>query len=230
MSTLLLFGSLVKLISVYSIYGIVASEPNDNDEYIIYDLSENTYRQIYRSNFVPVNTATVIKNLSKKVKIKNFEESANIFNYRKIKSKLVGQEFPFMLQQNYVCKIDGVIRNTIVISTPDNKKLRFVESDCEYTFTLPKITLQLHKPSKAVKVGNFVRLINSKKLPIPKNTICKVVNLKYRNHKYVDKKTGKLTNNTNIVYLDYQGKQYPTLIKNVKKIINDKDYKQSVAF
>jgi hypothetical protein len=230
MLTSLPFGSLVKLISVIPVYGIVASKPNDDNEYIIYDLSKNTYKLIYRSNCFPIDNTTVIKYYSKKVKIKNFEESANIFNYRKIKSKLVGKEFPFKLEENYVCKIDGISRNTIVITTPDSKKLRFVESDCEYTFTLPKITLQLHKPNKTIKVGSFVKLVNSKKLPIPKNTICKVINLKSRNHGYVDKKTGKLINNTNIVYLDYQGKQYPTLIKNVKKVINDTNYKQTMPF
>ena len=49
-------------------------------------------------------------------------------------------------------------------------------------------------------------------------------------HKYADKKTGKLINNTNIVYLEYNGKHYPTLIKNVKKVIYDTNSKQTMPF
>lgn len=211
--------------------GIIASKPNENNEYYIYNLDNNKYELFSRSSLYPVIYKEIIgRKLANEVKIKSFEESSKIFNYRKIKSKLVNQNFPFKIELNFKCKIDGNHRDTVIITTPEGKKLRFVESDCEYLFTQPKIVLQVHKPNLNIRVGDFVKLVNSKKLPIPKNTICKVINLISRKHKYADKKTGKLINNTNIVYLEYNGKHYPTLIKNVKKVIYDTNSKQTMPF
>jgi hypothetical protein len=206
---------------------IIASEPNELLEYYLYNISSKSYILSKRSSFKPISKIEAERELANTVKIVGYENSSQIFNFTKIKSKLIGQEFTFSHELNYKCKSDGLVRNTVIINidNPKIKKLRFLESDCEYVFTKPVIQVQIHKPNKNIRIGDRVKIINSKRLPFSKNTICTVINIKDSNHKYRDKK-GKPYTNTKLACITYNGNTYYTLIKNLKKITNDTNNQQ----
>lgn len=224
------FGDYVKHLTYYS---IIASDKNENNEYYVYSLTHKLYVLVHKSNIVKLATEKEIKRFySTKVKIINYEESANVFNYRKIKSKLVGKELEYNYEPGYKCKIDNVSRDIIITYLDDKtKKLKFVESDCEYLYDIPKIQLKKHPTSTIIKIGSLVRVIKSKKCLIPKNSICEVLNIENSLFKYRDR-AGKLFNNTKIATVLYNNKKYYVLVKNLKKINreNDTNSKSTMPF
>jgi len=211
----------------WSSIGIVASEVNKRTgEYYVYDFIRESYILVPSDKLRSISEKVIKKLLARKVKIINYEESAKIFNYKRIKSKLVGQEFSeYQIESRYKCKIDGIVRDTIIVYTDDDKKYRFVESDCEYLFDIPKITLQKHKEDSIIKVGDTVRVLNSKRLPIEKNTICQVVGIRIPKSNYRNKKGEKVSNNI-VATIMHNDKSYPILIKHLKKVKNDTNNRQ----
>lgn len=202
--------------------GIVASDMHPiTKEYIIYCLRDNVYKNIKEDKLILVSERHIKRRFATEIKVIGYEESANIFNYRKIKSKLVGKVFPdYEIVSDYVCKIDGLTRHTILVYTEDNKKYRFLESDCEFLYNIPKVEYKKHKIDHIIRIGDTVKITNSKRLPIDKNTICKVVSINDKNYK--DRSGNKFMNNI-IAVINYDNKNYPILLKHLKKVSNDKN-------
>lgn len=115
------------------------------------------------------------------VKIKSFEESADIFGYRQLKKIMCESESYFTIKNiegKHICKKDGVARFIVEVER-NNRNYKFLASDME--FFLPPIDILLKgyiKPKdKRIKNNSTVKVINDKGIRIPKNSVALVTSL-----------------------------------------------------
>jgi hypothetical protein len=107
--------------------------------------------------------------------IKGFEESGKLFGFARAKSRLVDSEVSIAnVEHNYVCKLDKVKRDTVIINT-NNNQYRFLTSDVE--FILPSYQIVVPKKDRTVYEGSICKIINNKGLNLKKDAKVKVLSI-----------------------------------------------------
>jgi len=202
---------------------LVASKLDDEGNYICYSLRDKIYQKLHFRLLEEVKRENAIKVLATTCKVNQIEQSVFLFGFKSKKLKCLNNTYKFKVENGFVCKKDGVTRDTLLLNIDEGEWLRFVASECELIYNFPTIQEQKHKPDKTIRVNDEVRLVNNKKLPLERNAICKVNKIVPSNNtKYKIKGTSNRP--LDVVHLECikTGRKYPTYMKNLKKIINDK--------
>lgn len=218
------FNDIVKDIT-NNFYLIASKDCNKYNEYVVYNLKTNQFCNKNVKELQLSNKDELISKLAYKAKVIAADESVKVFGDNYIKRGLIGEEANvYKIQKNFPCTyLNDEKRDTIVLSPSNSHRLlRFMLNEVELIFDIPTILPQTHKLDLTVKTNDNVRLVNNKKLPIERNTICKVTKIvESKNKKYTIKNTKNRP--LDIVYLKCPktNKIHPTYMKNVKKITNE---------
>jgi hypothetical protein len=112
------------------------------------------------------------------VKIKSFQESADLFGYKPTKEFMMksGQQFEISnMILDYTCKKDGIIRNVVEVIFKD-KALKFLPEDLEFIYPdLELLRKGYTEPlDRKIKKGSNVKVVDDRGIPFKKNTRLKV--------------------------------------------------------
>jgi hypothetical protein len=131
----------------------------------------------YRAYNIGIPERTILKTICN-VKIKSFQESADLFGYKPTKEFMMksGQQFEISnMILDYTCKKDGVVRNVIEVIFKD-KALKFLPEDLKFVYPdLELLRRGYTEPlDRKIKKGSKVKVVDDRRIPFKKNTKLKV--------------------------------------------------------
>jgi len=131
----------------------------------------------YRAYNIGIPERNILKTFCN-VKIKSFQESANLFGYKPTKEFMMksGQQFEISnMILDYTCKKDGVVRNVVEVIFKD-KALKFLPEDLEFIYPdLELLRKGYTEPlDRKIKKGSNVKVVDDRGIPFKKNTRLKV--------------------------------------------------------
>lgn len=136
----------------------------------------------------------------------NYIDSAKMFKFTEAKKALVGKivKVSNIGIGDVVKKVD-IPQNTIHVVNEEGRNLRFLLSDIEIIY--PNISSFNPPKDRIVKKGSIVKVVNDKRISIPKNERVKVLDIKVLgNHKWSKK----------YAIIEYQGKKIYSKTKDLK--------------
>lgn len=143
------------------------------------------------------------------VRVKSCSNSIKIFGYGNVKKNMLENGENYKIAQilpSFKSKKDGKERDVIEV-TVNNRNVKFLIEDLEFIF--PDINLLLKgytaPKNREIKIGSHVKLIDNRKIGLPKN-----VKLKIEDTEKIGSKTYCIVN--------YNNKTYP-ILKNKLKVI-----------
>ena len=166
----------------------------------------------YRAYNIGIPERTILKTICN-VKIKSFQESADLFGYKPTKEFMMksGQQFEIgNVMIDYTCKKDGEIRSVVEVIFKD-KALKFLPEDLEFIYPdLELLRKGYTEPlDRKIKKGSKVKVVDDRRIPFKKNTKLKVNTVITVGHSSFSKKYCSVLN-------DY--KEYLIPIKKLKVV------------
>ncbi len=131
----------------------------------------------YRAYNIGIPERTILKTICN-VKIKSFQESADLFGYKPTKEFMMKSAQQFEIGNvmiDYTCKKDGEIRSVVEVIFKD-KALKFLPEDLEFIYPdLELLRKGYTEPlDRKIKKGSKVKVVDDRRIPFKKNTKLKV--------------------------------------------------------